>query len=111
MTLLFTVQVSNAQTMAVYKLSTNGLSEYGKQYALMRNQLNDRALERYPETLIVNRMDPGHYEKLYDTALEAYLAAKLVAATGELDRVQRKIKEFQNTQVRTIDWDPDFTEE
>lgn len=108
MKLLYAVQVSENQTMAIYELSEAGFSEFGKKYALASSQFSDRALARYSESELIKRLDPGYYEKLFDTANEAYLTAKLIAAIGELERIRGRIKEIQDLRIRDIDWDPDF---
>lgn len=104
MKLIETVKVSDNQTMGIYELSEDGAKKHGKRYMLTCGIFNDYYLSRHGEEETISNLRDYYYEGLFETRLEAYLTAKLVAASSELSRLSHVINDFQSIRVNDITW-------
>ena len=104
MRLVDLVKVSNNQTMAIYELSPDVSEKHNGRFALTCEELSEYALKYYGEEKIVDTLIESYYEGIFQTEKEAYLTAKLVAASAELDRLKREIKKIKNLEVAELVW-------
>lgn len=104
MKLVELVKIGDRRTMGIYQLSPDGAKAYGKEFVLARDGYCDMWLSMHTEEEVVSRLKKSRHEGLFETRLEAYLTAKLVAANSELKRLGNSIMKFKNITVNEIIW-------
>lgn len=104
MKLVEKVEVSSYQTMAIYEIDASLAEKYGGPFVLTRGVFSDFALKEIGEEKLLGDIHKGYYEGFFQTQKEAYLTAKLVAASHELERVKTAIHTLQNFKVVDISW-------
>lgn len=106
--LVRTVQVSDSQTMAIYRLTDEQASKYscGKLYMLKCNEYSDYVYNRWDDDRLVH-IEKAYYEGFFTTEQEAYLTAMLVKANDIIDQLRHDIMDL-NATMKSVAPD-DFT--
>ena len=104
MKLVGKIKVSDYQTMAIYAIDPSLAEKYGGPFVLTRGVFSDFALKEIGEENLMAEISNGYYEGFFQTQKEAYLTAKLVAASNELERVKAAIDPLKDFKIGDISW-------
>lgn len=104
MELVELVNIGGRRNIGIYHLSYEAAKKHGKEFLLARDGYCDMWLKAHTDEEIIARIRKCYNEGLFETHKEAYLTAKLIAATSELSRLKGEIDRLRTLTVNEVKW-------
>lgn len=109
MNLVETVETpGNTNNFGIYELGKELSSKYNGKYFLTQGIIRDKLLtdlERCDDIIRRGLHITAGYDDIYQTQLEAHMAAKLVCQQIVIDALKYHIKELTEYKIPNITWD------